>query len=177
MIKPYFALDIETTGLDIAKSQVLEIGIIYDDGQSEIQDLPKLNILVDNKVITHGESFALGMNTSILEEIRQQKGISLRDAQLQVKDFLEKWNENSPSAVSIAGKNVGVFDVPILKNQGFTIKCKHRFIDVGSIYFIDFGYNPGLNEINQKLGISPVSHRALDDALNVVQAIRAKVNT
>jgi len=84
--------------------------------------------------------------------------------------------------IQLAGKNVGIFDRVKLdqecKTNNFTLPglLQHRGIDVGSLFYDKFGYNPSLDEINRLTGRKEVSHDALDDALDVVHAIRWKVN-
>ncbi len=59
--------------------------------------------------------------------------------------------------------------------NGFNLGARsHRAIDVGSLYLSDFGYVPSVSEINKLLDRSPVSHNALEDAWDVVYAIRNK---
>jgi oligoribonuclease (3'-5' exoribonuclease) len=95
----------------------------------------------------------------------------------------------------VAGKNVGHFDWPIILsnlnkaqsahqithyNYWDDVKSKlefvdHRFIDVGAMYFEQFGKNPGFNAINKLIGYKDITHDALDDAMNVVVAIRHRM--
>ena len=50
----------------------------------------------------------------------------------------------------------------------------HRFIDCGDVFFSDFGKNPSFEDINELIGWKPITHDALDDAINVVVALRYK---
>lgn len=104
---------------------------------------------------------------------------------------------------SFAGKNASTFDFPILHTMlkrmhtqtqevsgldaqalvdvtnKFTIGAKggflkRRFVDLGSVYFDRFGYIPSQDEIMTLLGWEKVNHRAKDDAMQVVRALRAK---
>ena len=48
-------------------------------------------------------------------------------------------------------------------------------MDVGPMYYPDFGYVPCLGEINKiTQGTNEVSHDALDDSFDVVMAVRHK---
>lgn len=197
-IRPYVSLDLETTGLDLQKSQILQIGAVFDDGKSPIDKLQTLNILVDNETITYGESYAMGMNAWIFKELfdknskfeKQSLTIALQKLWLLLSEAAERayeWDvangKQSPRKnIQIAGKNVGSFDLAILANQGATVDqagvtapADHRTIDVGSMYFEDFGRNAGLNSINKLTGRDGVSHDALQDAFDVVTAIRHKL--
>ena len=83
--------------------------------------------------------------------------------------------------IQLAGKNVGSFDRLKIdfecEQNEFTLPnmLQHRTIDVGGLYYQDFGFNPSLDEINKLNGRDAVSHDALDDAFDVVHAIRQKL--
>lgn len=93
--------------------------------------------------------------------------------------------------VEVAGKNASAFDLPFIDNYfshfrlntsevlfwpGIFKLIRRRVIDVGSMYLTDFGFVPSLIQINERLGRQHVLHRAIDDALDVVFAIRNKYN-
>lgn len=122
----YFAIDIETTGLDEDESQVLEVGIVYDDGESGIEDLPRARWVLNHKQI-HGDPFALKMNSDLVAEIAYGKSEDLIDPSALSKHVAEFVLDNSSKTedeefrelrqaqnVVLAGKNIGKFDVPHL---------------------------------------------------------------
>ncbi len=170
ILQPYFSIDIETTGLNIYESQVIQIGAVFDDGVSNLKDLPRIEILLKPETMYY-EPFAMSMHSDLLKRIAKHENVG---HEYQFSKFIR---DLVPSGkVTFAGKNIGTFDLPILINNGIDIpEYKHRLIDVGSVYFNDFGYVPSLDEINAKIGYKPVTHTALEDALNVVYAIRHKV--
>jgi hypothetical protein len=51
----------------------------------------------------------------------------------------------------------------------------HRFVDCGAIFFDSFGKNPGFEAINKLMQYKSITHDALDDALNVVVALRYRM--
>lgn len=168
ILQPYLAIDIETTGLDITKAQVLEVGLVYDDGISSIKDLKKARFIFKPEN-DYYEFYAMSMHSELLKEIAKGDTVVLKDA---LYWFVEE--ELQLSKVTFAGKNISGFDLPILKNNNFKLpKYSHRMIDVGSMYFHKFGYVPSLQEINTLIGYKEVSHTALEDTLNIVIAIRA----
>jgi hypothetical protein len=183
-MKPYLSIDVETTGINVDKVQILQLAAIWDDGRP-LNELATFNCLVDNGYITYGEHYALQMNHSILERIANkpvykaasEEGIpilTLEEAKFKFRTFVMSCNNNK--ALFVAGKNAAGFDIPILKNNRFqTSLFKHRVIDPGSLYLPDFGHPPSLPEINQLLGLADVSHDALDDCFNVIKVIRHKM--
>lgn len=189
-IRPYISLDIETTGLDINKAEVLQIAMVFDDGSSPVDELPRLSFLIKHKQITYGEPFAIQMNAWIFEELSKKdssyKRLSIEEARQEMYNFISDAKEMTKTwdttngvrvgSIQIAGKNVASFDIPIL-NRFFSIKdmIDHRFIDVGSMAYNKFGYNPGFNKINKELGLSLITHDALDDAISTIKVIR-KIN-
>lgn len=211
-IRPYIALDLETTGVDVERVHILELGAVLDDGKSEVEGLLTLNKLVKEKAYFYSEPYAMQMNAEILTAIAKTKyGVSLVHVATDLLNMITncgelayEWdranNVTRPSrAVSIAGKNVSTFDYPILLNSlqriasanpedHQAIHCaaslkldrsgaivKRRFIDIGSMYYDDFGYVPDQGEIMKLIGDTMVTHRALDDSLQVVRAIRYKM--
>lgn len=193
--RPYVSIDIETTGVDTESAQVLEVGAVLDDG-GPIESLPTFSAIIHHDFFTHATPFALNMNHRLIKAIVEKRGQPAESVFKQFVMFIEQavraavnWDTNNgrkPSErISLAGKNAAVFDIPILDNQislvsgyhaeAFRKVRLHRVIDVGSLYLLDFGYIPTLEEIKRKIGIGDeVSHRALDDAMDVVKAIRAK---
>jgi len=176
-MRPYLAIDIETTGLDKSRSQILQLAAIWDDGASPVSQLQKFSTIVDNGPLTYGEPYALQLNSGLLKKIantKERAGIlAAPDAAMEFSQFVRRLNKNQ--RITVAGKNAAGFDVPILFAQGFDTELfSHRVIDPGSMYFSDFGYVPNLGEINERLGRKPVSHDAYDDCLDVIAAIRAK---
>lgn len=172
-INPYISLDIETTGLNITKAQVLEVACVYDDGVSEISQLPKFRKLY-LPVTDYYEYEAMAMHGDLLKELAELRKGKLKNTEESLHSWLSGVFKDR--LITLAGKNIGGFDLTILKNNHISIpNYHHRIIDVGSMYYPLFGYVPSLDEINKLNGHAAVSHRALDDAFNVVQAIR-KIN-
>lgn len=223
--RPYISLDLESTGLDVEKVDIIELGAVLDDGISPIDKLRKISMVIDLKKFNNAEVYALNMNKDILQEIVDGKGKDTEDVFLEFAHMLEcavdlcvkydlehtnkydylftSKNDGDPAEivkkktkVEIAGKNAAGFDIPLFKNffkrnypdtkffYSILKLIHYKTLDPGPMYFPDFGYNPSLAEINkitgrgvieQGDGRMDVSHRALDDALDVVYAIRHKM--
>jgi len=71
--RPYIALDIETTGLNTRKAQVLQVAAVLDDGVSPIEELDRINYVIKQDEINYGEPYALGMNAWIFQMIKDHK--------------------------------------------------------------------------------------------------------
>jgi hypothetical protein len=167
---PYLALDIETTGLDRDKAHVLQLAAIYDNGGA-IGRLPTFNRVVLWPSITYGTPYALNLNARLFA-VKDAKPIDqVREEFMSFIDAVK-----GQSRLFVAGKNVGSFDVPILTNpvNGFDFgkRIFHRFLDPGSMFTEYFQHIPTQDEINKLIGRGSVSHDALDDAWDVVHAVR-----
>lgn len=187
-LRPYIALDTETTGLE-NWDQVLQVAMIYDDLKTPINDLEKFSYLVDNSNEQYTgflDPIAISMNAWIFKEIAEagkKKSNHLilptEMARNSFHEFLRTHYDPSGKAITFAGKNVKEFDISILRRNKFINEVNenwisHRVIDIGSLYLLDFGYVPTQSEINKLTGRNAVTHDALDDAMDVVCAIRSK---
>jgi DNA polymerase III alpha subunit (gram-positive type) len=181
---PYVSIDLETTGLSM-DSDILEIAAIYDDG-GPLEELKKFHRIVKYKNFKHAEPYAVAMNAELIKE-SFKIGTNITDALLEFDLWLDtiRFNQGiSMPRLYVAGKNVAGFDIPMLENnykyyvpivndRNITKNFTHRTLDVGSMYFPYFGENVTLGKINELTGrAANVSHRAMDDAMDVVVAIR-----
>ena len=226
-IRPYISMDLETTGLDVEKVDILELAAVLDDGESPIEKLRRVSLIIDLKKFNYSEPYALNMNARLIQAIVDKKGedpeivlqkfgalveeavgicveydlkytdkykVSIEkkinkgeiESNLSLEEF--KYIYYGRTKVEFAGKNFAGFDKPVFTNffgretknfsqyfQALLERMHYKTIDVGSMYYPDFGYNPSLSEINKITGRSEVSHQALDDALDVVYAVRHKM--
>ena len=189
----YVSIDIETTGLDPETCQILEIGIVVEDWQTPIEDLPCLTFLVNPGIIV-GEPYALRMNAEILGDIHDLKYckvVSQRGcgdmtrtelAAFEMKAFLREHFPTKGRKVHFlaAGKNFAGFDLRFLERLPHWqkhLQIDHRTLDPGPMYFdpeIDDRV-PGTAECLRRAGLDPdVKHRALEDARDVVRLIRKR---
>lgn len=166
----YISIDLETTGLDPRKHQVIEIAMVHEDTENPraLVDLPKLRLLIARQDI-RGQPEALEMNRALLAEAREV-GFTEEQAWQLVKEQLNDWGYWSDRKAVAAGKNVAGFDLQFFPDE-IREMFHHRVIDPGSVFF-DFKSDrpPSLGTI---LG-RPVSHTALEDARDVVEVLRKK---
>lgn len=77
----YVSIDIETTGINREKCQVLSIGAVIEDTNNPlpIEDLPKFHAAIIGREGLYGEPFALNMNKDLIETIVQYQTASDQD--------------------------------------------------------------------------------------------------
>lgn len=196
--RPYVSVDLETTGLQKGV-HVLQVAAVYDDLKTPVAELPKFNLAIKYDTFTVAEPFALFLNAKLIEKIAKAKAddmfvrpakevceafcawLSTFKPELEAYD--DKFATKMKGKICFAGKNVAAADVPWLEglmldtgmDKDFGKLKIHRTLDVGSMYYPDFGFNASLSDINKLSSRPEVSHDALDDALDVVVAIRNKL--
>ena len=192
-MRPYVSIDIETTGIS-DESHILQIAAVYDDLVSPIDELKTFNVAIKYPVMTHCEPYAMGMNAELLKKMMDKNfGVPPALSVISLISFLEECSNKSSqilgksSKLILAGKNVASFDIPKLRSfvnkygnpssgTVFNTLIHYKTLDVGSLYYDVFGDNVSLSEINELTGRKEVSHDALDDAMDVVYAVRHKLN-
>lgn len=169
---PFIILDIETTGLEVGRCQLLEIGAIYVDNLSN-KAFDTFRVLVKWDVLTHVEPSAIPMVEKWNAAMRTEKNVM---GGTPAVTAFSSWGAKrfNNEKVRLAGKNLASFDIPVLQNYGLHINHSHRILDVGSMYFKEFGYVPSLGEINKLTGRAEVAHSALEDCFDVLAAIKYK---
>lgn len=182
------SIDIETTGLDTATCSTLEVGCVLFDPQPAIDATPQekrwktFERLIEHSRI-QGEPYALQLNANILAELAGVKKTHvqiIKAAELgsQVAQWLRLEGVNAENKATIVGKNYDAFDRQFLNrvpgwNQFVSPLVERRVLDVGSLYFNpEEGKVVNLESCLKTIGVdSTVSHRALDDALQVATAV------
>jgi oligoribonuclease len=182
----YVSIDLETTGLDPKKSDIIEFGAVIDDLNDPLplNELPKFHAYVlPNPELGYyrGDPFALQMNQAILKAIATRKG-NTKDKFVNPTDltvgFLMFLQENGMDKEPfVAGKNYATFDGPFLEqipNWKGLIKTHRRVLDPVMLYLRKTDQEPPrLSTCCERAGInSEVKHTAVDDALMVVDLIR-----
>jgi len=184
----YVSIDIETTGIEVSESQIIEFAAIIEDSNDikEFKDLPKYTkIVLHDKVI--GTPYAINLNARIFKAIAEND-MSYQYVKYEylafdffnwIKTYI-KPNENGIITFNAAGKNIGSFDLQHIKNipnWNLYFKVRHRCIDPGTL-FIDWINDetvPSTEDIEKRSGIKIQNfHHALYDAWNVIQVLRTK---
>lgn len=187
-MRGYVSIDIETTGID-DKSHILQISAVYDNLKSPVSQLLYVDLPVKHEILTHCEPYAMGMNADLLKKMMKSDfGVHPSAAADALLNFLVKVQElegldekGKKKRIIVAGKNVASFDIPKLRKfmgaglADFDKLIHYKTLDVGSLYYDTFKDNVSLSEINKLTNRPAVSHNALDDALDVVHAVRYKL--
>lgn len=193
----YVAIDIESTGLDPANDQLLELALVLEDTSNlkPIEELPHINVIVRRERFT-GQAVALAMNATLLQRIhdsrkwdetgsifpapacavRIEPGSSVLSCDPDsLSIVVGMWLDSAAGrgAVTAAGKNAAGFDLQFLPAE-LRRRFRHRVIDPGSV-FVQWSDEtlPDLGTIKRRLGMpEAVAHTALEDARDVVRVLR-----
>jgi oligoribonuclease (3'-5' exoribonuclease) len=194
----YVSIDIETSGLNPDKHQILSIGAIIEDTNNKLsfEDIPKFHcVVLHNEII--GQPYALEMNKDLISLMNKylcEKTIAgekkIKDdsnmlflhpdaVSLALDSFLFD-NKCLSSEITVAGKNFAMFDKLFLEKLpkwNTYIEIKKRIIDP-AVLFADWQNDevlPNLTtcKIRAKTGDN-VTHNALEDAWDVIELMRTQ---
>jgi oligoribonuclease len=186
----YISIDIETTGLDPEKNDIIEFGAVIDDLKElkPLEELPRFHTYI-LKTEYIGQPFPLAMHTQIFKRIADKEpgfqytypnklGKAFKDFLLQ-NGFSPKEGSNHIT-VNVAGKNFAAFDLQFLKRLPKfcdDIRFSTRVLDPSILYFnIDDKRLPDMAECLNRAGIvKAVQHTSIEDALDVIRLLRHKL--
>jgi len=143
MNSPYISIDIETTGTDPERHQILEIGAVYNRQEVDVMSCPVFHGVVDPGEI-FGSALALNMNARLIERIAKGGGDPLGLVMEGLMDWVRDLrNTFGIDYFHLIGKNVGAFDLQFLKRvpgwRGDYFSYRH--LEVGSLYSTPEGIN------------------------------------
>lgn len=197
----YVSLDIETTGLDPKKNQIVEVGAVLDSigSTTPIEDLPKFRAVLIHEEMVMG-AYCASLHKGLWEEILEVSSMyhlelkkygahkyneTLYCSPERFESFFKAWicehiylGIDTEIKINIAGKNAGTFDIPFLEAlpgwQGL-IEFRRRVLDPASHCILPTDEHiPDLQECLKRSGLeSTVKHTAVDDALDIIRIIRA----
>ena len=179
---PYVSIDIETTGLDPATCQILEIGAVWEDWTRPLKELPTYRRLVLHDEY-RGNAHALAMNAELLKQLSGERQPWFLDED-KVADDLAEWLKScgwdGKTGITPAGKNFASFDRQFLKRLPRfeqVVRLHHRTLDPAILYWqVTDEKLPDSKTCYERAGMDPkVAHTAVEDALAVVRLIRMGV--
>ncbi len=183
-------IDIETTGLDPYKDQILEVGCVIETWPptQPIANLPKWQAYVLHERLT-GNPFALNMNKKIVEYIAKPDKFPeltfvdpaalalFLEGFLLKEEVLEK-NREGKMVANCAGKNFAKFDWPFLEEAGVLRNWtpRHRVLDPMPLYLQwEDQQPPSLDVCLERAGIKKdrfEQHTAIGDCHAVTALLR-----
>jgi len=188
------SIDLETSGVSLENSDVIEFGAVLDDlkERKPINALPTFHcyFIKDNYV---GEPYALSMHPTIfrriaergLEENRKKYNyLSANNFGNSFKKFLLNngyVSEHDKVTITAAGKNFASFDLQFLKYKTDFLKhinVRSGILDPGILYLEGEDNSiPGLEKCKKraKMEDTTIYHDALSDAKDVVEVLRKKL--
>lgn len=183
---PYVSIDIETTGLDPATCQTLEVGAVIDDWKTPIDRLQQFRRVLVYKTVT-GNPYAMALNANLLKLIARPPqpctGCEFCKPE-ELGEQLAQWiSENGldPRSVQAAGKNFASFDMQFLNRLPMFplhVQFRHRVLDPAILFWrpLEDDKLPDSKTCYERAGMGgKVAHTAVEDALAVVRLMRMGV--
>jgi DNA polymerase III epsilon subunit-like protein len=189
------SLDLETTGLDAEKDQILEFGCILFDTDSIVpaNQMPYFRRGIVWERLS-GHPVALDMNSELIHTLSTKNYTIVYDGASsdgyceitelgsQFFDWLKRipFGPDAEGRIKLhlAGKNFGGFDQQFLKRvPDFNeyIRLTHRAFDPAVLFFnpAEDMQLPALEQCCVRAGLgSSITHRALGDAQAVIECLR-----
>ena len=169
---PIVWIDLEMTGLNPTKNQVIEIAVIVTEADlSNAVEGPDLIIHASQEEMgamdewctkTHGES---GLTEQVLKS-----SLSLEEAEGQVLRFLKDECGIEPKTAPIGGNSIAVDKMFIYKDFPRLYEFLHyRMIDVSTLKILCDSWTP---EIARKRPAKAGGHRAMDDIRESIEELK-----
>lgn len=168
----YFSIDLEITGLDVDKSQVLEIAVVFEDTKldplPEVEDLPFFHAIIKREYFSYAEPGAMIINQDLLRKVCSDEGTDELDAWNYMVNFVCDHKGDQKKAIA-AGKNFAGFDYQFIRKHIHFDLFHHRVIDPGSV-FID--WTKDLPPSSRDLYPPTKEHSSVEDARDVIRTLR-----
>lgn len=186
----FVIVDLETTGIDKDKDQILQVGMVAADTSKPPCTWKAFDTYVQHDRYS-GSSYALTLNHNILKELNKYENGNFDDSldnshmvvhidnlTSAIYGFLvdSGYTSNFDGKISVvfSGKNAAGFDIPFLNNvPGFLqsgITIHRRVLDPVTLYtdLINDKIPPSLDECKNRAGIKGfVTHNAVEDCWDV----------
>eukprot|EP01101_Sappina_pedata_P011769 TRINITY_DN7961_c0_g1_i1.p1 TRINITY_DN7961_c0_g1~~TRINITY_DN7961_c0_g1_i1.p1 ORF type:complete len:214 (+),score=74.02 TRINITY_DN7961_c0_g1_i1:96-644(+) len=161
-------VDLEMTGLNLDKDQIIEMACIITDGQlNVVAESPNLVIHASDDLLNSMDNWCTKQHgSSGLTQACRESTVSLQDAEKIMTEFIQAYTKKR--VAPIAGSSVHV-DRQFLAKQmpSFTNWLTYRIIDVSTVKQLCYRWYPGLS-----IPTAPGNHRALDDIKASIESMR-----
>lgn len=173
------SIDIETTGLDPEKCEILSIGAVIINLDTRQKEDAFYGII--NHYNFYAEPYALMLNADLIaniangsyEEESGEGSTYIKDSKESVLRKFADWLFPFKH-YCVVGKNFGTFDLKFFEKAYGRNIFNRRIVDVGSMYFdleVDSKV-PNLSECLDKAGMNNVvTHNAFEDAQQVADLV------
>jgi DNA polymerase III epsilon subunit-like protein len=176
---PYVSIDVETTGLDPNKCQIIQIAAVVDhDFMTPVEELSHFVTAVRHQFYNF-HHMTLKMNWKLIEAIINDTIASIEADSVcpQLTAFLDREQAINKDGKFIAvGKNYGGFDRQFLERlPNWSLSPHYRSPDPVGMYWnpLTDEVPPGAEECCKRAGFDFTKHHdALEDARMVIKLIR-----
>jgi oligoribonuclease len=183
----YVSIDLETTGLNPERNQILEFGAVIEDTNNilPVSELPTFQVYIDNGEEIIGNMYALQMNHVILKRIAtKEEGFTYIKPDELGEEFFGFLQDNGFEArkdsitINVAGKNFGTFDLNFLNNCPIfneSVHIRQCIIDP-AIFYVNWSEDktlPNLEEFKTRAKMPGIiTHNTVEDAIDVINVLR-----
>jgi len=187
----YVAIDIETTGLEPDRNDIIEFGAVIEDSNDPkpFDELPQFQTYVHDGQPLFGDVYALNMNVDIIRILAEKPADSVICSPDDLFDYFLGWlNAHGLgiqdrvtlkfNKINVAGKNFAAFDMRFLRrnDERWGKLFHHRFLDpaTGNISWKIDETAPNLDLcLQRQFGDGPSKlHSALFDCWDVIRLLR-----
>lgn len=162
-------IDLEMTGLDTQKDDIIEIAtIVTDDELNILAEGPVIAIKVPDTTLNTMDDWCIRQHgqSGLTDRVRRSK-FTLIDAEAQTLEFLSKWADKGASPM--CGNSI-CQDRRFLARQMPKLEAffHYRNLDVSTIKELCYRWRPDIAQGYQKGG----AHLALDDIRDSIRELR-----
>ena len=162
-------IDLEMTGLDTVRDEIIEIAtIVTDDDLNILAEGPVLAIKVADTVLNNMDDWNKNQHgqSGLIDRVRRST-VTLADAQTATLEFLAKWVDKGVSPM--CGNSI-CQDRRFLARQMPDLEAyfHYRNLDVSSVKELCYRWRPDVANSYQKGG----THLALDDVRDSIRELR-----
>lgn len=175
----FVSIDIETLGLN-RKAPIIEVALVVADWDTQ-HIIEEWESVVVHDRYDNCEPYAMSMHSELLRTISQAAFSDV--THIDSLGYELNWVLNKYGKITFAGKNAAGFDLPMLEEQiqlSRYIAYDYSVLDVGTLFWDPNQDSrlPNLETCKRRAGVdTPIAHRALQDARDVVSCVFHWVKT